>query len=308
MQPATQAEITMQANSAADSYDVEVINGFHIPISMTPYYYISSDGATRIPAVANNYNCGVPGNYFTGGGTSNGFGSCNWSGATPPTPVGYYYNVAGGSGNACVASPASGCSLPEVCGINASLQQVCGHFIGYWTPDQLCGQSFATPAPSYPFYTGLSCATPTGYGIPEDTYSNTYTSLMACSKPLADNPAYNTCYGNYSTGNAAQCCGCVNWWLPPVSIPGVNPTGGPGITVEQCPVGYSSPEWTGNIQPGVQWLKTACPSGYVYPFDDQTSSFKCTNSTTQPNTTSYVVTFCPGGETGLPAGLTDGRG
>ena len=306
-QPATQAEITMQANAQADSYDVEVINGFHIPISMTPFYYISSDGATKIPAVANNYNCGVPGNYFTGGGLSNGFGSCDWNEATPPTPAGYYYNITGGSGTPCVATSPS-CPAKEVCGVNASLQQVCGNFIGYWTPDQLCGQSFASPAPSYPFYTGLSCATPTNYGIPGDKYNNTYTSLMTCSKPIDGNPAYNTCYGSYSTGTPGTCCGCVDWWQEPASIPGVNQNGGPGILVTSCPSGYSSTDWETNIQKGVQWLKKACPSGYVYPFDDQTSSFKCTNSTTQPNTTSYVVTFCPGGKTGLPTGLTDGRG
>lgn len=307
IQPATQAEITMQANSQADSYDVEVINGFHIPISMTPYYYISTDGTVKIPAVADNYNCGVPGNYFTGASLSNGFGSCNWSTATSPAPHGYYYNVAGGSGQVCIAAAPS-CPAQEVCGINASLKQVCGNFIGYWTPDQLCGQSFGTSATSEPFYTGLSCASPTGYGIPGDKYNNTYTSLMACSKPIAGNPAYNTCYGTYSTGTPDTCCGCVNWWEAPASIPGVNPNGGPGVTVATCPAGYSSLIWTSFIQNGFQWLKTACPSGYVYPFDDQTSSFKCTNSTTQANTTSYVVTFCPGGESGLPAGLTDGRG
>jgi hypothetical protein len=131
---------------------------------------------------------------------------------------------------------------------------------------------------------------------------------MTCSKPIAGNPAYNTCYGTYSTGTPSTCCGCVDWWLAPTSLFGVNPNGGPGIAVATCPVGYSSAEWTSSIQPGVQWLKAACPSGYVYPFDDQTSSFKCSNSTTQPNTTSYVVTFCPGGQTGLPANKTEGRG
>ena len=34
----------------ADSYDVEVINGFHIPISMEPGPYVA----------ANNYSCGTP--------------------------------------------------------------------------------------------------------------------------------------------------------------------------------------------------------------------------------------------------------
>ena len=307
IQPATQAEITMQANAAADSYDVEVINGFHIPISMTPYYYISSDGTVKVPAVADNYNCGVPGNYFTGSPLSNGFGSCNWSGATSPTPHGYYYNVAGGSGGSCVATSPS-CPTHEVCGINASLKQVCGNFIGYWTPDQLCTQSFGTSSTSQPFYAGLQCGTSTGYGIPGDAYKNTYTSLMACSKPIAGNPAYNTCYGSYSTGMPDTCCGCVNWWEAPTFIPGVNANGGPGITVATCPTGYSSTIWTSTIQNGFEWLKTACPSDYVYPFDDQTSSFKCTNSTTQPNTASYVVTFCPGGASGLPNGLNDGRG
>ncbi|WP_457589595.1 thaumatin family protein, partial [Legionella pneumophila] len=44
-QPATQAEITMNLTTS-DSYDVEVINGFHIPISMQPIYY--KQGLTTI--------------------------------------------------------------------------------------------------------------------------------------------------------------------------------------------------------------------------------------------------------------------
>lgn len=93
-QPATQAEITMLVNSV-DSYDAEVINGFHIPVSMQPYAYLSSTTpADDIASTPSNYFCGTSGSYPAG----NGFSSCNWDLATVPTTPSsaYYYFVGGG--------------------------------------------------------------------------------------------------------------------------------------------------------------------------------------------------------------------
>lgn len=39
------------------------------------------------------------------------------------------------------------------------------------------------------------------------------------------------------------------------------------------------------------WLKTACPSCYVYPYDDMSSTFQCATAGAS-NTMSYVVEFC----------------
>jgi hypothetical protein len=307
-QPATQAEITMLTNGV-DSYDVEVINGFHIPVSMQPYYLIEAPpSVVEIPAAANGYSCGTPGAETLG----NGFGACDWNAASPPSPTAYYYRVEGGSLASCVSSPclAPGevCGLSQPGGVGPVSQQVCGNFAGYWTPNQLCTQSSANLPAS--IASALNCSTSTGYNLnPADQFNNTYTSLMAC--PVATGytgPTYNSCYSStYPQGSSiSQCCGCVNWWEPAQ-------TGGDTIlannSAQTCPSGQTNSLWTGAIQGGIQWLKKTCPSVYVYPFDDATSKFTCTNSTqTGVNTTSYTITFCPGGITGLPLGKTDGRG
>lgn len=299
-QPATQAEITMLV-FGADNYDIEVINGFHLPISMQPAYYISSNGATIIDAVADDFECGTPGSSSAG----NGFGACNWApvggSINLPTPTAYYYWVGGGSGNNC-----NSCQAGELCGLNNSFNEVCGQFLGYWTPNQLCTQS---SLPSQISAT-LQCNTSTGYNLqPPDSFNNTYTSLMAC--PVATNysgPTYNSCYSSYPQGSSVtQCCGCVNWW-DSTQTSGVSI--GANNTSQTCPSGQVNPLWTSAIQPGIQWMKQACPSVYVYPFDDASSKFTCSNNTPgQQNSASYIVTFCPG-NSGLPttpSGITDGR-
>lgn len=312
-QPATQAEITMSVN-ATDSYDVEVINGFHIPISMQPYSYISSDGTTLIPAIPDNYICGTPGNSTA----TNGFGACNWQTVTAsslPSSSSYYYWVGKGSNTPC---PANTCSISgELCGLSqptangAIIGPVCGKFLGYWSSDELCGQQTNLPAA---VISGLQCNAPTGYS--STLYPNTFTSLMKCPVPPAPpgtpqtNPTYNTCYYNlYPQGaSVTQCCGCVNWW-DSTQTKGIAIGANSGGTALTCPSGQTNPLWTTNIQPRVQWMKKACPSSYVYPFDDGSSSFLCSNSggSSQANTTSYVVTFCPGNN-GLPTNALEGRG
>ena len=304
-QPATQAEFTMLVN-AADSYDVETINGFHIPISITPYYVINSVPAPQ----TGGFSCGIPGNYFTGGGKTNGFGSCNWQTVSLPTASEYYYMVGGGTGAACTSSPCTGgelCGLSQPGNTGPISTPICGNFLGYWTPNQLCVQAGGNLPSSVA--TALQCNTSTGFNLsPPDTFNNTYTSLMACPVTAGyTGPTYNSCYTTtYPQGsNVAQCCGCVDWWDPAQTIGGVTILA--NTTSTTCPTGQTDPLWTGNIQGGIQWMKQACPSAYVYPFDDASSSFSCTNSTsTGTNTTSYVITFCPGNN-GLPTGATEGR-
>lgn len=308
-QPATQAEITMLTN-AADTYDVEVINGYHIPISMEPFYYIDpSNAANDIQVNPNNYNCGTPGNFTA----TNGFGGCNWQlAAVPTTPsTSYYYLVGGGSGHPC-----SSCEAGEICGLSQPVPNagvtgpLCGNFQGYWTPNELCIQSNQIPSV---VSTGFNCTTklPSQFNLSTDPYNNTYTSLMACYTAKGyTGPIYNSCYlASYSPpGSADQCCGCVDWWIP-AQTPGA--TIAANSTSQTCPTGHTDSYWTNtiqaNIQLGMQWLKAACPSVYVYPFDDATSKFSCTNNTASgANSTSYLITFCAG-NSGAPAGANDGR-
>jgi hypothetical protein len=304
-QPATQAEITMLLDSI-DSYDVEVINGMHVPISMQAAYLInSSDSSQTVLATQNNYTCGTPGAYFTGNLTENGFGSCDFSAVSltsAQTP--YYYMVDGDGSETC--TPSTTCTTGKICGLNSSLTQSCGSFLGYWTPNEVCTQSSVPAAISSYF----QCTSPTGYDFAAAKYNNTFTDLMACSVAKTyTGPTYSTCYKTTypANSNVDQCCGCVNWW-------DTNETHGEVILVNQtapavsCPTNQTSQIWTTDIQPGVQWLKKACPSDYTFPFDDVTSSFTCTNNSLGgANSTSYIITFCPSGNTGLPTGANEGR-
>lgn len=304
-QPATQAEITMSAASN-DSYDVEVINGFHIPISMTPYYYAST------PATAENYNCGAPGS----SSTTNNFGACNWSNASLPAPSGGtgfssgYYWVTNGGSPCNINTGASQCSSGQLCGLaqdpsTNAFSQVCGNFLGYWSADQVCSNTGLSSTVSNFFNCSMSLPT----SSPSFPANATLYNLMACQVPTGDvSPLYNSCYLSYPGQNPSQiatCCGCVDWW---------NSSETSGVTIQSNPTTQScgtqvDPIWTQYIQPMVQWMKASCPSAYVYPFDDKTSGFTCTNNLpNQPNSTDYTITFCEGGNTGLPSGITEGRG
>lgn len=283
-QPATQAEITMQYTTS-DSYDVEVINGFHVPISMAPGPYVTND----------NYSCGIPG--YEGGSPPSGFGSCDWSDATPPTaPFAHggspYYYVTNG-GTSCSSSA---CGATQLCGLDSSFNQVCGDFLGFWTADQACGQN---PSVANAFF---NCNTPISGNYPSPS---TLTDLMLCSPPNVALPPFNSCYLTYTSGDVTTCCGCEDWWN---DISGVN-SDAASCTMVGAASPQSNPTWQSSIKSTVEWLKAACPSSYVYPYDDKTSGFSCTNGLPgTSNSVGYTITFCPNNDTGLPpGGITDGR-
>jgi hypothetical protein len=279
-QPATQAEITM-LTASVDSYDVEVINGFHIPIQMAPGPFVTP----------NNYSCGTPGSFTAG----NGFGACNWSNAvTPSSP----YNWVTAGGAAC-GSGLPACGGGQLCGLDSGLNQVCGSFLGFWTGDQACGVNAAKAQPYF------GCTNPLGSPF---AGNSTLQQLMSCSVPKGDlTPRFNSCYLSYPGYNAlaiSQCCGCVDWWS--VGGVGANPNTQSCTQAGQASP-QSDPQWTSNIQQTIQWLKKACPSVYTYPFDDKTSGFSCSNNLpSSPNSVGYTVTFCAG-NSGLPSGILEGR-
>lgn len=271
-QPATQAEITMLINSV-DTYDVEVINGFHIPVQMTP----SGAGV-----VANNYSCGSPGAPTSG----NNFGACNWNNAVVPNTN--YYWVGGGSGTSCSSGQA--CPGSELCGLNIGINKVCGDFLGFWTADEACAINSTNAQPYF------GCNDYLGTPFPANTYR--MSDLYSCKTPDASQPTLNSCY---KVGATTACCGCANWEtlsvIPAITLP-------PAPITENCLNANST--WTSIVQNSLLWMKQTCPTVYTYPFDDKSSTFTCQDSNT-PNTVDYTVTFCPGGFTGLPTGATDGR-
>lgn len=99
MQPATQAEFTLLKNDI-DFYDVEVINGFNMGLSMGPTN--AQAGGSSEP-----YTCGVPGAKHP----KTNVGGCTWD-LNPPSND-YVWVTAGGNG----CSSDSQCSGSQ-CGIS----------------------------------------------------------------------------------------------------------------------------------------------------------------------------------------------
>ena len=319
-QPATQAEITMNTNTG-DSYDVEVINGFHIPISMKPVY----DTNPVVPAVWSNYSCGTAGELTA----QEGFGACNWSAAPPtvqvPSPTGGtglssgYYWVEPNGTSCDITSATDQCSTTtsgQLCGLsinrsNNVLTPNCGLFLGYWSADQVCSYSGLSSTVSDFFH--CTQPLPNAPTVPSFPTTSTLYDLMRCKVPTGDsNPLYNSCYltySGYSQDEIETCCGCADWWN--VDIPGTGTTIGSNSTAQSCGT-QIDPQWHQYVQPMVQWMKAACPSVYTFPFDDKTSTFGCTNNSAgAANTVGYTITFCEGENTGLPSAITnplhDGR-
>jgi hypothetical protein len=110
------------AKTFIDFYDVEVINGVHMGVSMEPTNVTGSGP----------YDCGAPGSKYP---TSSKFGGCDWK-LTPPSND---YNWVSAGGNACDLD--SDCLSGTTCGISFNpghanlLMKTCGSHIGYWTAD-----------------------------------------------------------------------------------------------------------------------------------------------------------------------------
>ncbi len=273
--PASLAEMTLEPST--DSYDLSVINGLNLPMSMAP-----SGGIT---SASNPYTCGSAGlTSAQGSGGTGTLGACSWSlGTTVPSVNYVWVSDQGASPTACSANSdcTSGVDKTQACGLSLKSIQAnssatyCGQWLGYWTADQVCGtNSSYNNAP-------FSCTSPADGG-------STYTQMFQCAgSPSVYN---NSCYSN---GATSSCCGCQNWQSAPTSL--TVPSNG---SVLQCQASNST--WISNALSTVSWIKSACPSSYVYPFDDKSSSFTCTNAS--PNTVSYTITFCPGNNSGAPTG------
>lgn len=302
-QPATQAEPTFITYSTGtspviypDAYDVTVINGANVPMSMYP------TGATLPTVGSNPFTCGFAGYNETvpssGGDQTNTIGESSWTVSTNAPNVAYRY-VVPSSSTPIRCSTDSDCASSQYCGLAYSPTSigssatpglghlVCGAFAGWFTADQICGtnNSFTTAV-----------------GKDGSTIEN-FQCNHALSSPSITMSNLYQCNGYYdhscySAGAASTCCGCVDWGSTEgVQLPvPTNPS-----YVEACVA--RNPDWTGSftgIQPEVYdtilFLKQSCPSCYVYPFDDASSSFTCSNgTTTTENTEDYTVEFCPGG-------------
>ncbi|MBA3662038.1 MAG: hypothetical protein H0W64_09930 [Gammaproteobacteria bacterium] len=182
--PTTQAEFTVRSNDT-DYYDVSVINGINMGVSVTP----SIGSKASLP-----YFCGSPGS----GTPSAGLAGCSWK-FTPPLVE---YNWVAYGGKACTAN--GDCASGTQCGLGFDpvlngFKKTCGRQLGYWTANQVCGVQRSFGAPFY-----CSAAIPQG-GI--------LWNLMACN---GNSGAQRSCY---TAGASATCCGCVNWDKIGVPVP-----------------------------------------------------------------------------------------
>lgn len=248
MQPATQAEFTVIPTSV-DFYDVEVINGINLPVSITP----------SVPADNKDdpYYCGTPGTLVP----SPGLGSCSWD--LQPPAVEYRWVEAGGA--SCKADSDCGSSL---CGLSFNpgheqlLRTTCGNLLGYWSANQICGVQRDFGAPFF-------CSEM----VPDQQV--TWWNLMACVD-------VGSCYQPDAT---TSCCGCVNWDMYGLPVPGLPYT-------KTCLA--ENAQWVKNVLPQLAWLKTACPTAYTYPYDDMSSTYTCSSAAPGvTNEVDYTITFCP---------------
>lgn len=273
-QPATEAEFAflLTGQNNVDTYDISNVNGFSMPISM----------GTNQPAV--NYSCGTAGSTSPSGNLN----AAKYTAMAPPTNM--YYWVTN-SNIQCSAQNA--CSSQQICGLafdttSNGFVKNCGDFLGFWAATQIC---LADPRFSSPFGDAFSCSQTLTTPFPDNTY--TLTSLLKCSPPSTTAPLFNSCYLSYpgaSSAEVQQCCGCSDW-------------AGIATPSASCPVGQTDSQWTKYVEKIIKWMKQACPTCYAYQYDDKASTFTCPAS----SATEYTITFCPGGQTGLPTGAAEGR-
>lgn len=284
--PVTQAEVTFQPGTS-DTYDIEVIDGFNIPVEVEP-----TTGQSTAPASPSGYSCTATGNPVA----ANGFSACSFAAGPPSGPLDpstFYWVTPGGP--AC--STQSACATGTICGIAQvpvnpgiappKLSKSCGKFLGYMTPKQACVYDIPNNYANANAF-GFNCTTNTSEGGQVlNAYGCTGTFGGSC----------------YSSGT--PCCGCINW-------ESVLPTLTPAATLPTTTMCQSQDTaWSQSVPQYITWMKQACPSNYTYPYDDKSSTFQCAAPSTAANVANYSVTFCPGSggaDSGIPAAFAADEG
>jgi hypothetical protein len=257
-EPTTLAEFTFANQSTAtpgtDFYDVSVINGMSTSMSMGPI------AGTFAAKSGDAYWCGDPGASTASGGLP----ACSWN--IQPTVSGVNQTAfaravtLGGKG----CSSDADCSGGSFCGLaqeGGSFVQNCGAPLGWWTADQICIVNGGFPAP-------YNCASTIQNA---NGSTSTFTQMLQCIGGQAA-----SCY---NPGATVDCCGC-----------GSDATAWPAGNSGSC--FSNNPKWQQLAEPWVAFFKRACPTAYVYPYDDATSSFTC-SSPSNAKPVAYAVTFCP---------------
>jgi hypothetical protein len=263
--PYTGAEFTL-LRSSQDTYDVTMIDGPTIPVSMQP--------STIDRDSANAYLCGTPGATNPQASTDYTLNSSTWQFTNPDGDVGYNFvhltaeSVACTTANAssvCTGTSVGGtsCGIGYQPGTTTVTGPKCGTLLGHWTGAKACSYDYAY------FNNLFSCKEPYDGATNFDLYKCTGVAPVSC----------------YTTGATTSCCGCSNW-------------GGIATPTTQC--NAQNPTWLAStIYDNISYLKQGSPTSYSYPYDDKSSTFTCpaTNTSAKVGAVDYTVTFCPSNTT-----------
>ncbi|KZP30543.1 hypothetical protein FIBSPDRAFT_945897 [Athelia psychrophila] len=266
--PNALAEVDFSKTNS-DYYDISIIAGVNVPVSITPTIVDSTN-----TQASNPYTCGNPGSASP---ATSGLGASAWS-ITPPS-IDYQW-VTPPSTALTTCSSASSCPSGQTCGLiytSGNFEQVCGYLSGYWSAGSVCGTNGGT---SY-----MNC----DVALTNGPYTGTNAAFYGCGE---------TSGSCYQPGADANCCGCVNWQtlLGTSYVPAST-----GTCVN------NDAQWTSIVLPTIEFLKKGCPNCYTYPYDDFSSTFTCEKVINGYNTQDYTVTLCPngvswGGTTGTSGG------
>ncbi|EJU00463.1 Osmotin thaumatin-like protein [Dacryopinax primogenitus] len=246
------------AVTGSDFYDVSIISGVAVPVSITPEVVDSTNTVSGNP-----YTCGNPGSPNP---DTSGLGVSSWNMAPPSSVYQWVTSPSLTSPQGCTSN--TNCPSGQVCGVinqNGQLEEVCGYLSGYWSEGAICGSSIPTSL--------FNCA----QSVTNGPYTTTISALQGCG---------GTSGSCYSGGADQYCCGCTNWntLLGTQYVPS---------STAQCV--NMNPTWQTDILPTLEFLKKGCPNCYTFPYDDFSSTFTCTKSYGNFNIQNYTVTLCPNG-------------
>lgn len=288
--PTTLAEFALLSGAVNyDTYDVSQVNGFNVPIMISPL-----GTAKAAPAGFANLQpwCGSPG---CASGTdcegqvaacdfTSEFPSClcTWSlnEATCPDPLQAVWPMPACTSDAdcgggtcdtstvpstCVCRSDDDCPGAYTCGVNVNIdgkKRICGTYTGCVDADDACTADTRLKGrvDGKPF----SC--------------KRFKELYDCTGAHT-----GSCYTN---GASAECCGCPSW------SSGGN--AGPFPIANGCQ--ESNHKWARVVNPVAKSFKSTCPTAYSFQYDDPTSTFNCDGKQGSP--IGYTITFCPTGSPG----------
>lgn len=309
--PVTLTEFTILPGGF-DTYDVGLIGGVTVPISVAP------NGVT--PDSGSAYLNGIAGSTQAQPGSQRSLLPSTWS-FTPTTygvtdSITYYNYVSGTSTNVdqctqdigvagigCtgnVNGPVCGYAANSIGGASPTYGRVCGYRLAYLTASVIYSLNpvVSNTAP-FNFESVL-------YNVaqsPSVPYPNVNNNPMHDFYQCANGAAQS---GYQESTTYPHACGCANWdesgiWGPNgIATPTAKckGTGVSSYTSATIGIGFNS-AWTNEVLPRLYWVKQGCPTCYTYQYDDPSSTFQGyspASSSNAANAESYTVTFCPDGK------------